>query len=497
MGVNMKVLYKIASAAIFSLITSVFSLQVLAVEILGGGGNPADKLIMDWSAAKPGNRANTVKFSASISSNDLTMLKNGKIDFAILDNPLSDAELGKMNLLQFPFALNGISIVVNLQNNMAGTLRLDSATLGKIFSGEITNWDDPAITALNSKHELPNKPIIIIHSGETSTDYSVLNDYIGDVNEKWKAGSSAGAKREWPANSIYTDRFAARISSIKSTPFSLSYLPMQYMPQPSISAVHIKNREGNFAGLSDTGIVAATSAVNVEDGHAASLAIINKSGKASWPISNFSFVVVNRERVREEKIVQFLNIISYGLKSGSLKATVHNYVALPEQLSKPVMERIEALTTGTGVAGKAVPAKAGQESAQEALANKQRNEDELSRQRTDAQTAAQDERSRAEERNRAAKQQLAEEAARAQAIKEARAAKQAADEAIKAAQAAKLEAEKQAEKSRLIAKAEKEKADRERAEKERAEKEQAEKERAIQLRNQKDEDPLEAYRRSM
>lgn len=490
----MKVVYKIASAAIFSLITSVFSLQVLAVDILGGGGNPADKLIMDWSAAKSGNRANTVKFSASISSNDLTMLKNGKIDFAILDNPLSDAELGKMNLLQFPFALNGISIVVNLQNNMAGTLRLDSATLGKIFSGEITNWDDPAITALNSKHELPNKPIIIIHSGETSTDYAVLNDYIGDVNEKWKAGSSAGAKREWPANSIYADRFAARISSIKSTPFSLSYLPMQYMPQHSISAVHIKNREGNFAGLSDTGIVAATSAVNVEDGHAASLAIINKSGKASWPISNFAFVVVNRERVRDEKIVHLLNVISYGLKSGSLKATVHNYVALPEQLSKPVMERIEALTTGshTGVAGKA-----GQENAQEALANKQRNEDELSRQRTDAQTAAQDERSRAEERNRAAKQQLAEEAARAQAIKEARAAKQAADEAIKAAQAAKLEAEKQAEKSRLIAKAEKEKADRERAEKERAEKEQAEKERAIQLRNQKDEDPLEAYRRSM
>ena len=60
-----------------------------------------------------------------------------------------------------------------------------------------------------------------------------------------------------------------------------------------------------------------------------------------------------------------------------------------------------------------------------------------------------------------------------------------------------MEAEALAEKNRLIAKAEKDKADKEKAEKERIEKEQADREKAIQIRNQKDEDPLEAYRRSL
>ena len=499
MGINMKVMCKIVSAVTFSLIASIFSFQVFAIEILGGGGNAAEKLILDWANVKLGNKANPVKFSSSIFSNDLTMLQNGKIDFAILDTPLSDADLAKMNLLQFPFALNGISIVVNLQNTMAGTLRLDSQTLGKIFSGEIANWDDPAITALNPKHDLPNKPITVIHSGESSTDYSVINSYIGNINEKWKTADLNGKKRVWPENSVYTDGFPTRISTIKNTPFSIGYLPMQYMPQPSLSTVHIKNRDGNFIGLSDTSIIASAATVNIDDGQSASLSLINKKGYASWPISTFSFIVVSRDRVKDEKIAQLLSIISYGLKSGSLKATVHNYIAIPDQISKSIIAKIEAHTAGsnTGTAGKSSPAKISQDNAQEALANKKRSDDEeLHRQRTDATTATQDESRRAEEKNRAAKLR-ADEMAREQTIKEAKAAKLAAEEAIKAANAAKLQAEQLAEKNRLIAKAEKDRADKAKAEKEQAEKEKAEQERAIQLRNQKDEDPLEAYRRSV
>jgi phosphate transport system substrate-binding protein len=498
MGINMKVMYKTVSAVTFSLIASILSFQVSAVEIIGGGGNAAEKLILDWANAKPGNRANTVKFSSSIISSDLIMLQKGKIDFAILDTALSETDISRMNLLQIPFALNGISIVVNVQNTMAGALKLDSPTLGKIFSGEIVNWDDPSITALNPKHDLPNKPITIIHSGELSTDYPLINSYIGNINEKWKTGDLNGKKREWPASSIFADGFSTRISTIKNTPYSLGYLPMQYMPQPSLSGVHIKNRDGSFIGLSDTGIISAASIVNIDDGQSATLSLVNKNGKASWPISTFSFIVVNRDRVKDEKIAQLLSLIAFGLKSDSLKPTVHNYVAIPDQISKSIIAKIETLTAGsnTATAARPSPAQTSQANALEALAIKNRSDEELQRQRSDVNAAAQEESRRAEAKSRAAKQ-LTEEMTREQAIKEAKAAKLAAEEAIKAANAAKLQAEQLAEKNRLIAKAEKDRADREKAEKEKAEKEKAEKEKAIQLRNQKDEDPLESYRRSV
>ena len=480
------------TAAAFSLITLNLPTQAFAATILGGGGSPAEKLILDWSRSKSGGKVIPINFSSNILSNDLNMLQKGNIDFAILDTPLSEAELTKMNVQQIPFALNGISIVVNLTNTAAGNLKLDSATLGKIFSGEISNWNDSAITALNPRHELPNTPIIIIHSGVSSTDYAALNDYLGTINEKWKSGDQAGRNREWPASSVVADKVEARISTIKSTPYSISYVPMQFMPGSTLSPVHIQNKDGKFVSLSEVSIIASTTGVNLNDGQSATLAITNKNGGTSWPISTFSFIVVNKDRLKTPEIAHLLGIINYGLKYDSLKPTLHNYVALPDKFSKPIIEKIETLTSGsnTMIVAKPVPESANQDKAQEAAANKKRSDEELQRQRAEANTSAQ------EEKNRIAKQ-LADEAARDRAMKEAKAAKLAAEEAIRAANEAKLQADQLAEKNRLIAKAAKDRADKEKAEKDAAEKERIEKERAIQLRNQKDEDPLEAYRRSL
>jgi len=476
----MKTLCKIVSTITFLLVGWGLSFHVAAAEILGGAGSAAEKLIMDWAKARPGNQGYTVKFSNSVASNDLPMLQIGKIDFAILDTPLSEADLSKMNMMQFPFALSGLAIVVNLDNAIASNLRLDSQILGKIFTGEITTWNNPAISALNPRIELPNKPIVVIHSGVFSADYPVINSYIGSVNENWRSGEVNGKKREWPENSVYTDSFYSRISTINSTPNSIGFLPMQYLPKSTLSAVHLSNKDGKFVRLSDVNIVASADSVSSNDVKSGNLSLVNKSGKASWPISNFTFIVVSKDKVKDAKITELLNIISYGLKFGSVTPVVYNYVQLPESISKSVLLQIE---------------NSGSESAAMPVA-KVTHDQEVRRPATDTSSAAQDALRRSEERSRAARM-LVEQKERDQAIKEAKAAKIAADQAIKAANAARVEAEQLAEKNRLIAKAEKNKLDMEKAEKQRVAEEKAMKERELQLRNQKDEDPIEAYRRSM
>ena len=453
------------------------SYQTYAEDIVGGGGSAAEKLLLDWAKFAPGYQQYSIKINNMFSSADLGMLQNGKIDFSILDTPLSENELAKKNLLQFPFALSGVSIVVNLPNALSGTLKLDSKTIGKIFSGAITSWDDPAITALNPKHDLPNEPIIIVHSDESSTDYPVINSYLSNISEKWKSGDIKGKKRAWPAKSILTDGFSKRIFALQHNTYSIGYLPMQYMSQFSLLNIQIANKDGNFVSLSDTGIVASTTNVNI-NGSADNLVITNKNGTNTWPISNFVFIVVNRERIKEAKIVHFLKVINFGLKFASLKYTLYNYVALPDQLSSPAMAKIENIIDPSSTASKEmnIPAI------------------EVHQENT---PTAEEIRRAAESRRAAERQQLLENKEREQAIKEARAAKIAAEEAIKAANAAKMAADALMEKNRLIAKTEKDKADKEKAEKESVAKAQAEKERALQLRNQKDEDPAEAYRRSM
>jgi phosphate transport system substrate-binding protein len=499
----MRMICKNLTILAFSMVATLSSFQAISVEIIGGGGHAAEKLLLNWGQNKQEGRANAIRFSDSINSGDLNSLQNKKIDFAILDYPLGEAELNKRNLIQIPFVLSGVSIVVNRQLSLAGTLRLDSQTLGKIFSGEITQWDDPEIIALNPKHDLPNKPIIIIYSAETSNDYSVISSYLGNINDKWKSDELAGKPRTWPSNAVFTDSIKARSAAVTNTSYSISYLPMQYISTTALAPVHIRNKDGRLIGLSDTSILSSASTVNIDDNSIANLSLINKSGSGSWPISNFEFLVFSKEIAKDDNILQLLNIVSNGLKFDTVKPTLYNFVSLSDQSSKIIISKIEAIIAASSK-GLTKTSATLQGDTQEQAASRKRAEDELkAKQRPDSNTAQDlirqneirkaeekarldeknraEERAKAEERARAAKL-AAEEAARNEAIREAKAAKLAAEEAIRAAKAAKLAADEIVEKNNQLAKAAKEKAD---------------KEKAIEQRNQKDEDPLSAYRRSI
>jgi phosphate transport system substrate-binding protein len=64
--------------------------------------------------------------------------------------------------LKVPFAQDGALIIVNEPD--LSSLNLDFATASKIFDGQITSWDDPAIAALNKDQQLPSVPISVFPS---------------------------------------------------------------------------------------------------------------------------------------------------------------------------------------------------------------------------------------------------------------------------------------------------------------------------------------------
>ena len=79
-------------------------------------------------------------------------------------------------------------------------LRLSGLTLAKIFTDQITNWDDPTITADNNGHALPSIPIIpVIHSEGAGTTFQ-FTDYLNtEYPQLWHTFSSYSFPVEfWP-----------------------------------------------------------------------------------------------------------------------------------------------------------------------------------------------------------------------------------------------------------------------------------------------------------
>ena len=78
------------------------------------------------------------------------------VDFGATDAPMTDDELkqAKTPIHHVPTVLGAVTVTYNVKGIATG-LNLDGETIGKIFLGTITKWNDPAIVKLNPKIKLP------------------------------------------------------------------------------------------------------------------------------------------------------------------------------------------------------------------------------------------------------------------------------------------------------------------------------------------------------
>jgi len=117
--------------------------------INGSGASFADPLIAackgDFSAANTGS---IVNYNGLGSTRGQTDFKANLVDFAGSDAPYSSGE--PENIIYAPIFAAPISVMYNLKG-LKAPLYLSPATIAKIFSGDITVWNDPDIEKDNKR----------------------------------------------------------------------------------------------------------------------------------------------------------------------------------------------------------------------------------------------------------------------------------------------------------------------------------------------------------
>ncbi|WP_432558605.1 phosphate ABC transporter substrate-binding protein PstS [Granulicoccus sp. GXG6511] len=145
----------------------------------------------------------TVNYAPEGSGAGRTAFINGGAAFAGSDRALKDDEMGagkfakctpESNAMNLPVYVSPIAVVYNVEG--VDELKLDAATLAAIFKGEIKNWNDPKIAALNEGVTFPDQAITPVHR----SDNSGTTENFTDTLEK-AAGDAWGEKAsgDWPA----------------------------------------------------------------------------------------------------------------------------------------------------------------------------------------------------------------------------------------------------------------------------------------------------------
>ncbi|MGY1590433.1 phosphate ABC transporter substrate-binding protein PstS [Geodermatophilus sp. SYSU D00708] len=173
----------------------------LSGDLVGAGASSQQAAMQAWQAGfnsqQPG-----INFSYDPvgSGGGREQFIAGGTDFAGSDAALDDEELASAQercaggeVFELPNYISPIAVIYNLEG--VDELNLSPATLAGIFTGAITNWNDPAIAADNPDATLPDQAITPVHRADDSGTTDNFTDYLfqtaGDV---WTSEPDG----EWP-----------------------------------------------------------------------------------------------------------------------------------------------------------------------------------------------------------------------------------------------------------------------------------------------------------
>jgi phosphate ABC transporter phosphate-binding protein len=150
------------------------------------GSSFAGVAIQQWVGQSATLYGLSINWQVSSSVVGLNNFAQNQVDFAASDIPYSAQQSTYYPTQPYqymPDVAGGLSFMFNL-NGVDGqritNLDLDTSVIAKIFLGEITNWNDPAIARINPQlvGDLPNQKIIPVYRSDASGENYLLSDYL-------------------------------------------------------------------------------------------------------------------------------------------------------------------------------------------------------------------------------------------------------------------------------------------------------------------------------
>jgi len=320
------------------------------VEITGAGSTfDAPFFTAAFAAYQQAHLGVAVSYAAVGSSAGITRYAAGQVDFGATDVPASAADLaGAVSAtLQVPVDLGAVAVAYNAFNNGSGPLRLTGPVIARIFLGQITKWDDPAIQALNPGTGLPDAYINVVHRSDGSGTTYIFSNYLSNVSPTWASAVGTGRTLRWPTG-MGADGNAGVAADVARIPYSIGYTERSYVTgTAAVGWAAVQNRAGNYVQPTAAAITADAAgkpAITPDD-----FSIVNEPGSASYPISGYSWVLLSARQPTTTGGKALTELISWLTHGGQSYAAAVGYVPLPA-----AVQRLAA-TTLARVAGPAGP----------------------------------------------------------------------------------------------------------------------------------------------
>ncbi len=317
-----------AAAAAFSLSLSGVA---QAADISGAGSSFIYPVFAKWGAAYKKETGIGLNYQSIGSGGGIKQVIAKTVTFGASDKPLSDATLAKNGLTQFPMISGGIVMMYNVKGIKPGELILDGKTVEKIYMGQITKWNDPAIQALNKDVKLPNQPIVVVHRSDGSGTTFNFTNYLSKISAKWKDQIGSDTAVEWPVG-LGAKGSEGVANTVKQTAGAIGYNEYAYVIQNKLGYARMINKEGKVVSPSLETFASAAANADWKGAKNFHVIITDQPGAKSWPIAASTWVLIHKDPRNPTAAKDALTFFAWAYKNGKPEAKALDYVAIPDNV---------------------------------------------------------------------------------------------------------------------------------------------------------------------
>jgi phosphate transport system substrate-binding protein len=320
-----KHLATLAAASILAATT----LPAVAADITGAGSTFVYPVLAKWADVYKKNTNTGLNYQSIGSGGGIKQITAKTVTFGATDMPLMPADVAKNAFVQFPVINGAVVPLLNLPGIKPGDVTLDGPTIAKIFLGQITKWNDPAITKLNPSVKLPDTAIAVVHRSDGSGTTFIWTDYLSKVSPDWKDKIGSNTAVEWPVG-IGAKGSEGVSNNVAQTVGALGYVEYAYAKQNNLTYAKMVNQAGKVVGPTMESFQAAAAGADWAHAEDFRVIITNAAGDASWPVAGSTFILMQATPTDPASSAEALKFFDWGYRNGKQMAADLDYVPMPD-----------------------------------------------------------------------------------------------------------------------------------------------------------------------
>ena len=314
-------------------------------DLLGAGASFPDPVYQEWIGAYQESQSGvTVQYEAIGSSGGREQFISQQTDFAGTDAFMDEEELAAAEEargcapVHIPAVFGGVVVAHNIEG--LDQITLDAATTADIFSGEITNINDPAIAELNPDVELPDQELTVNVRADGSGTTETFTMFLENEDEDWAAEYGSGDEVDWFEGVVASDQNDGVAAAISQQPGAIGYQSLDFAVQQGLPTALMVNEDGNAVEASPESVGAAADTAELPEDLRFNLLDIGGEG---YPISTATWMLAWTCGYDDATAEALQDYMTWGLEEGDDIAAELGYAPLSDTVQDLSLAKIEQI----------------------------------------------------------------------------------------------------------------------------------------------------------